>query len=62
MKRYLLDTSLLAGYLHNRPPAVSLITSWVQNDEAATSMLVYGEVIEYLKGLANFQQKYQPTH
>jgi predicted nucleic acid-binding protein len=62
MKRYLLDTSLLAAYLHNRATAVTLISSWVQNDEAATSMLVYGEVIEYLKGLPNFQEKYTKFH
>jgi tRNA(fMet)-specific endonuclease VapC len=62
MKRYLLDTSLLAAYLHNRKAAVSLISSWVQQDEAATSMLVYGEVIEYLKGLPNYQEKYATFH
>ncbi len=62
MKRYLLDTSLLAAYLHNRATAVSLLSSWVQNDEAATSMLVYGEVIEYLKGLPNYQEKYTTFH
>ena len=49
MKRYLLDTSLLAAYLHNRKTAVSLLSSWVQHDEAATSILVYGEIIEYIK-------------
>jgi len=62
MKRYLLDTSLLAAYLHNRTKAVTLMTSWIQHDEAATSMLVYGEVIEYLKGLPNFQEKYSKLH
>ena len=62
MKRYLLDTSLLAAYLHNRKRAVSLLSSWVQHDEAATSMLVYGEVIEYLKGLPNYQEKYTTFH
>ena len=58
MKRYLLDTSLLAAYLHNRTKAVQLMTPWVKNDEAITSILVYGEVIEYLKGLPNFADKY----
>jgi|SRR5271157_1607485 len=62
MKRYLLDTSLLAAYLHNRTTAISLISSWVQQDEAATSMLVYAEVIEYLKGLPNYQEKYAAFH
>ena len=46
MKRYLLDTSLLAAYLHNRTMAIRLMTPWVKNDEVATSILVYGEVIE----------------
>jgi tRNA(fMet)-specific endonuclease VapC len=62
MKRYLLDTSLLAAYLHNRTSAITLISSWIQRDEAATSILVYGEVIEYLKGLPNFQEKYSKLH
>src|SRR5713101_7588344 len=62
MKRYLLDTSLLAAYLHNRPPAVTLIASWLQHDEAVTSILVYGEVIEYLKGLSNYAEKYTKLH
>jgi predicted nucleic acid-binding protein len=58
MKRYLLDTSLLAAYLYNRTTAIQLMTPWIKNDEAATSILVYGEVIEYLKGLPNFADKY----
>ena len=62
MKRYLLDTSLLAAYLHNRATAISLISVWVKNDEAATSMLVYGEVIEYLKGLPNYHEKFTVFH
>ncbi len=62
MKHYLLDTSLLAAYLHNRTPAVTLIASWIQRDEAVTSILVYGEVIEYLKGLSNYSEKYTKFH
>ena len=57
MKRYLLDTSLFAGFLHNRTKVIEMITPWVKNHEVATSILVYGEVIEYLKGLSDF-----PTH
>lgn len=56
MKRYLLDTSLVASFLHGRPTALALITPLVRNGQAATSMLVYGEVIEYLKGLATFTE------
>ena len=54
MRRYLLDTALVAAFLHRRPKAMELITPWVKQSEAATSILVYGEVIEYLKGLTNF--------
>lgn len=52
MKRYLLDTALVAGYLHGRQKAVELITPWVTKSEAATSMLVYAEVVEYLQGFS----------
>jgi hypothetical protein len=62
MKRYLLDTSLLAAYLHNRTTAVRLMTPWVTHEEAVTSILVYGEVIEYLKGLQHFAEKYAMLH
>ena len=54
MKRYLLDTSLVAAFLHGRPHALTLIEPLVRNGQAGTSMLVYGEVIEYLKGLPTF--------
>src|ERR1700719_1447636 len=54
MTRYLLDTSLVASFLHGRPQALTLIEPLVRNGQAATSMLVYGEVIEYLKGLPTF--------
>ena len=54
MRRYLLDTSPLAAYLLGRPRAVSLLDPWLTRHEAATSILVYAEVIEYLKGLPDF--------
>ena len=54
MKRYLLDTSLIAAFLHGRPTALTLIEPFVRNGQATTSILVYGEVIEYLKGLPTF--------
>ena len=55
MKKYLLDTSLVAAFLHGRPNARMLIEPLVRNGEAGTSLLVYGEVVEYLKGLPTFQ-------
>ena len=54
MKRYLLDTSLIAAFLHGRPTALILIDPLVRNGQATTSILVYGEVIEYIKGLQTF--------
>lgn len=50
MRRYLVDTALLAAFLYNRPAAVSLLAPWIAAQEAATSILVYGEVVEHLRG------------
>src|SRR6266566_8120698 len=57
MKHYLLDTSLVAGYLLNRKKAIDLVSPLLKREEAATSILVYGEVIEYVKSFPHF-----PTH
>lgn len=60
MKRYLLDTALVAGYLHGRAKAVDLVTPWIARDQAATSILVYAEVVEYLLGFhTSHFQRYQ---
>jgi predicted nucleic acid-binding protein len=56
MKRYLLDTSLVAAFLHGRKHIIELIDPWVRKQEVGTSILVYGEVIEYLKGLADYSR------
>ena len=56
MKRFLLDTSLVAAFLHGRPNTLALIEPLVRNRQAGTSMLVYGEVMEYLKGLPTFKE------
>jgi predicted nucleic acid-binding protein len=37
------------------PAALTLIEPLVRNGQAKTSILVYGEVVEYLKGLPTFQ-------
>ena len=58
MRQYLLDTNVLGAYLQGRPGALSLAKVWIHNDEAATSIVVYGEITEYLKGFAEFR-KYQ---
>ena len=57
MKKYLLDTSLVAGYLLNREKAIALVSPLIERAEAATSILVYGEVVEYVKSFPTF-----PTH
>jgi hypothetical protein len=54
MKRYLLDTNILGAYLQGRSGALSLARTWIHNDEAATSIVVYGELTEYLKSFPDF--------
>lgn len=54
MRRYLLDTPAVAALLHNRPGAVSLMRAWIASAEATTSILVYGEVIEYVRGRPDY--------
>lgn len=58
MKRYLLDTGPLAALLLGRAGAVSLIRPWIVQHEVTTSILVYGEVIEHLLGLPNYDRHY----
>jgi hypothetical protein len=57
MRKYLLDSGPLAGYLHGRKHFVELITPLIQHHQAATSIMVYAEVIEYLKGLPDFSHR-----
>lgn len=57
MRRYLLDTTPLAAYFLGRPGAVSRIRPWIVNHEAATSALVYAEVIEYLQSLPDVARR-----
>jgi predicted nucleic acid-binding protein len=57
VRRYLLDATLIAALLHDRSAAVTLARPWLLAHEAATSILVYGEVVEYIKTRPNF-----PTH
>lgn len=57
MSRYLLDNGVLVAYLKARPGAVQLIDPWVAAGEAATSLIVYGEAIEYLRGGTSFARR-----
>ena len=56
MRRYLLDAPILSALLLSRPVAVHLVTPWINNREAATSILVYGEVNEYIQGRPDYPQ------
>lgn len=54
MKQYLLDTPLLSAYLQGRRTALALIDPWIGPGEVVTSILSYGEVVEYLKDRSDF--------
>ena len=56
MRRFLLDTPMVSAYLLSRPAALRMINPWIQDREAATSILVYGEVNEYIRGRADYPQ------
>ncbi|HSW97120.1 MAG TPA: type II toxin-antitoxin system VapC family toxin [Candidatus Saccharimonadales bacterium] len=62
MRKYLLDTNILAAYLQNKPRAVDLVLPWIEKQEAATSIIAYAEVVEYLKGHPRAQQRYTQLH
>ena len=57
MTRYLLDTTPLTAYLMGREPARELIGPWIVRHDAVTSILVYGEITEYIQGFADVQRK-----
>ena len=54
MKQYLLDTNILGAYLRGRSSVVNIAQNWIHNDEAATSIVVYGEIIEYFKSFSQY--------
>jgi len=54
MRRYLLDTAPVGAFLLGRPGALGLLSTWLTDHEAATSLVVYGEVIEFFKALPDF--------
>lgn len=57
MSRYLLDNGVLVAYLKGRAGAVRRIRPWVIAQEAVTSLVVYGEAIEYLKSDPEFERR-----
>jgi predicted nucleic acid-binding protein len=58
MRRYLLDTAPLAAFLLGRPWMTALVSPWIAQEEAATSMLVFGEIVEYIRGTGDFLRRY----
>jgi predicted nucleic acid-binding protein len=57
MRRYLVDTTPLAALLNNHPQALASLSPYLANRELATSVLVYGEVVESLKRHADFPRR-----
>jgi predicted nucleic acid-binding protein len=57
VRLYLLDSNIRAAYLLGKQGAERLAHAWVRNEETATSILVYGEVCEYLKGLSDMSRR-----
>lgn len=57
MRRYLLDNSPLVALLKGRAGAERLMRPWVVADEVATSIVVYGEAIEFVRGDADYPQR-----
>jgi hypothetical protein len=60
MRRYLLDSGPLAGYITGNRRVTALVSPMVTAREAVTSILVYGEVTELLRGLPHPAR--QQTH
>ncbi len=56
MRRYLLDSPIVTGYLKGRN-VVTLVEPWVEHNQAATSLLVYGEISEYNQGFPDFARR-----
>lgn len=54
MEKYLRDTSPLAARLLGRRRALETISPWIAQREALTSIIVYGEVEEYIKQMPNY--------
>lgn len=59
MSQYLLDTGVLNAFLRGRPGAVSPVDPWLTAGDAFTSIVVYGEIVEFFLGLPrpNFERR-----
>lgn len=58
MREFLLDSGPMAAYLNRRKAAIDLISPWIERHQVATSILVYAEVTEYIKGLSDFSDRH----
>ena len=56
MRQYLLDSPVVTGYLKGRK-VVTLVEPWVEQNQAATSLLVYGEISEYNHSFPDFARR-----
>ncbi len=54
MRRYLLDTGPLSAYVQGRPATLRDMGEWIDRDTCAASIVVYGEVVYYLKGSSRY--------
>jgi predicted nucleic acid-binding protein len=57
MRRYLLDTGTLVAYLQGKPQVVQLVSPMLTGQQAATSMVVYAEVVEHFKSFPDFARR-----
>jgi len=48
----------MAAHLSARPAAINLIRPWIENREVVTSILAYGEIVEYIEGFADFERRH----
>ena len=62
MRRYLLDTGTLVAYLQGKPQVVQLVSPMLTSQHAATSMVVYGEVVEHFKSFPDFADRKRQLH
>lgn len=62
MSRFLVDTSVLAAYLNERPGALTDLRPMIIADEAVTSIVVYAELWEYLLGFGDRARRAQQLH
>ena len=62
MTLFLFDTPFMAALVNNRPGAVAIASPWIAAGEAATSALVYAEVMEYIKPSQRYVRHYVRLH